>query len=178
MKIMMLMLLLSLALQGCTHAISKQSRAMVDPSIDYARLHQNPEQFKDRYVLVGGAVASVTNRPDGGQLEVVQLPVDSQGMPEDSYNTGGRFIAITDRFLDPLVFKEGKRVTIVGDVRGVREKKLDQMEYRYPVIGIREVHVWRQEEVERQSYPQSYPYYWYDPYWPSWYFRPGPFRHW
>lgn len=178
MKKIVLMLLLSLALQGCTHAISKQSRAMVDPSVTFAGLHQNPDQYKGRYILVGGTVASVTNRPDGGQLEVVQLPVDSQGMPKDTYNTGGRFIAVSERFLDPVVFKEGNSVTIVGEIQGSRTKKLDQMEYRYPVIGIREVHVWRPEEVERQNYPQTYPYYWYDPWWPSWYYRPGPYRHW
>lgn len=178
MKKLMLMLLLSLALQGCTHVISKQSRALVDPSVNFAGLHQDPEQYKGRYVLVGGAIASVTNRPEGGQLEVVQLPLDSQEMPEDTSKTGGRFIARSEKFLDPLVFKEGKRVTIVGEVLGAKVKTLDQMEYRYPVIGIREVHVWRPEEVERQTYPQAYPYYWYDPWWPSWYYRPGPYRYW
>ena len=178
MKKAMLMLLLLLTLPGCTHVISDRSRAMVDPSVTYPLLHQNPEQFKGRYVLVGGAIASVTNRPEGGQLEVVQLPVDRQGMPEDTFNTGGRFLAMSDRFLDPLVFKEGKRVTIVGEVTGVRVKTLDQVNYRYPEIGIREVYVWRPEEVERQNYSQPYPYYWHDPWWPYWYYRPGPFRPW
>lgn len=178
MKKIVLLLLLSLALQGCTHAISGPSRALVDRSVSFPMLHENPEQFKGRFVLAGGIIASVKNLPEGGQLEVVQLPVDSQGMPEDSLNTGGRFLAFSDRFLDPLVFKEGKRITVVGEVKGSQVKRIDQVDYRYPTIVIKEVHVWRPEEVERQNYPQAYPYYWYDPWWPSWYFRPGPYRPW
>lgn len=173
------LLLLCMVLAGCAHPISKESMSLVDTSVTFPMLRENPDAYQGRFVLLGGSVASVTNAPKESRIEVVQLPLESNDMPEDTHRSDGRFLAVSDRFLDPLIYKEGKKVTIVGDVRGAVQKRLDQMEYRYPVIGIREIHLWRAEDYERQAYPPAaYPYFWYDPWWPYGYYRPGPFRPW
>lgn len=172
------LLLACLFLSACAHPVSEQSMKLVDKSITYSRLRENPDEYRGSYVLVGGIIASVRNTPQEGQLEVVQMPLDSSGMPKDTYNSEGRFIATANRFLDPLIFKQGRNVTMVGDVKGKVVQSLDQIQYTYPLIGIRELRVWSDEEVERKQYPPAYPYYWNDPWWPYWFYGPGPFRPW
>lgn len=154
---------------GCaTRVISEESLRLVDRSLGFAQLKENPDRYVGSHVLLGGAIASVGNTKQMGQLEVVQFQLDSDNMPVEANVSGGRFLARTDGFLDPLVFKPGRLVTIVGEVKGQKTMRLDQVEYDYPVIAIREIHLWKPAEV--RTYPYPYPYY--DDYW--W----RPFRPW
>lgn len=170
-----------LLMAGCAHVISDQSMRLVDRTITFNRLRENPDAFGGKYVLVGGIIASVKNTNAGGQLEVVQLPLDSSGTPEDSYASGGRFLAVSPGFLDALIYKQGRMVTLVGEVKGKRVMPLDEVEYGYPVVAMKEIYLWKEYERERYPYsgPGYYPYYWYDPWDYYWFYRPGPFlRRW
>ena len=157
---------------GCAHVISEESMRLVDRSLSFAMLKENPDRHVGSNVLLGGVIASVSNSKRLGELEVVQFELDSDYMPVESHHSGGRFLAQTDGFLDPLVYKPGRLVTIVGELKGHKTLPLDQVEYDYPIIGIREIYLWRQADV--RSYPDPYYYYPYD-YWR----RPfGPWRPW
>ncbi|KAF0219789.1 MAG: outer membrane [Geobacteraceae bacterium] len=182
-KIFFIVMPAMLLMSGCAHVISDQSMGLVDRTIAFGSLRENPEAFIGKYVLLGGSIVSTKNTNEGGELEVVQLPLDSSGSPEDSYNSGGRFLAVGSGFLDPAIYKQGRMVTVVGEVKGKRGMPLDEVEYTYPVIAIRELYLWKPSEIDRYYYPSHgyyYPYYWYDPWfdpwWPYWYHRPGPFR--
>jgi len=169
---------LLLLLSGCAHVISEESRALVDPAITFSALRAAPDTYRGRYVLLGGVVAGVQNEKEGSRLEVVQTPLDSDELPEEaSHSSGGRFLALSSAFLDPLVYKQGRRVTLVGQVQGKRELPIDQVQYTYPVVVIREIHVWKKSEIEQPYYPP--PGYYYDPFLlpppyahPWWYRRP------
>jgi outer membrane lipoprotein len=173
---------------ACAHVMSKDALSLVDKSLSYRELRAHPDSYLGKYVLVGGTVAAVRNMKDGSHLEIVQANLDSRGYPEDTYESGGRFLAITSDFLDPEKFKSGRRVTVIGEVKGLQVRKIDEIDYTYPVIAIRELHLWRPEQQTSHYYPNpAYPYYWYDPayYWsPYWYDpwfprrynRPGPWR--
>ncbi|SNB47446.1 Slp family lipoprotein [Geobacter sp. DSM 9736] len=169
---------LCIALSGCANVMSKQSMQLVDKSVSFEMVRTDPEAYKGKYILTGGTIAGIRNRTGESQLEVVQLPLDSSGRPEESYETRGRFIAVMDKFLDPLIFKQGRQVTIVGEVRGQQVRRLDQVDYAYPVLGVRELHLWQPEPERYAPYGYGYPYYRYDPWWPYWYNRPGPYRWW
>ncbi|MDD2320016.1 MAG: Slp family lipoprotein [Geobacteraceae bacterium] len=173
MKKILFMLASFLLLTGCAHVISEESRNMVDASIQFQGLRADPDSYVGKYVMLGGTVAGVQNDKDGSQLEVVQSPLDSDELPEEvSHSSGGRFLAITPRFLDPVVYKTGRRVTVVGQVQGKKVLPIDRIEYTYPVISIREIHVWSKSELEPPQYPP--PGYYYDPYWwgpPYWWHR-------
>lgn len=173
MKKILFMLASFLLLTGCAHVISEESRNMVDASIQFQGLRADPDSYVGKYVMLGGTVAGVQNDKDGSQLEVVQSPLDSDELPEEvSHSSGGRFLAITPRFLDPVVYKTGRRVTVVGQVQGKKVLPIDRIEYTYPVISIREIHVWSKSELEPPQYPP--PGYYYDPHWwgpPYWWHR-------
>lgn len=149
---------------GCsTPVISEESLRLVDRSFSFSQLKEAADRYVGKYAILGGAIASVSNTKQMGQLEVVQFQLDSDNMPVESYTSGGRFLAQTDGFLDPLVYKRGRLVTIVGEVKGHKTMRLDQTEYDYPIIAIREIHLWKPAEV-RYYYPYPYPPY-YDDYW-------------
>lgn len=158
---------------GCaTRVISDESMLLVDRSLGFARLKEDPDRHAGSYALLGGAIVSVSNTKQMGQLEIVQFQLDTDNMPVESHTSGGRFLARTEGFLDPFVFKPGRLVTIVGEVKGHGTMRLDQVEYAYPIIAIREIHLWRPPEV--RSYP--YPYY---PYYDDFWWRPfRPWRPW
>jgi len=163
-----------LLLTGCAHVISDESRNLVDSTIQFQSLRSNPDSYVGKYVMLGGTIAAVRNSKEGSQLEVVQSPLESDELPEEaSHSSGGRFLATTSRFLDPLVYKMGRRVTIVGQVQGKKTLPIDQVDYTYPIITIREIHVWSKSELEQPPYPP--PGYYNDPFWyggpPYWWYR-------
>ena len=45
-------------------------------------------------------------------------------------------------FLDPATVVEGTRVTIVGEISGAKTDRLDDVEYRYPTLILKHLHVW------------------------------------
>ncbi|MDD2335444.1 MAG: Slp family lipoprotein [Geobacteraceae bacterium] len=174
MKKLLLLSVSFLLLAGCVHMISEESRNLVDPTIQFQNLRANPDSYIGKYIMLGGAVAGVQNNKDGSQLEVVQSPLESDDLPEEvSHSSGGRFLAMSTRFLDPIVYKTGRRVTVVGQVLGKKTLPIDQIEYTYPIVSIREIHVWSKSEIEQPQYPP--PGYYYDPFWygrpPFWWYR-------
>lgn len=168
-----------LALSGCAHVISEESRRLVDPTLTFARMRENPDAYSGRYVMLGGIIAGVKNSREGGELEVVQFDLDRSDMPENVYSSGGRFLVTSPAFLEAMVYKVGRLVTVVGEVKGTRSRTLDSVDYTYPVISLKEIHLWRTYEAE-QGYPYPPPAPYYDPYyyghWPdSYWYRPlGP----
>jgi outer membrane lipoprotein len=77
-------------------------------------------------------------------------------------------------YLDSEIYAKGRRVTIAGTVQGEKVQMLGEIEYHYPYLIVKEIHLW----VERKGV-QYEPYYqwglWYDPYpWGMWYDPWGP----
>lgn len=81
------LMLLFLMLTGCTHAISDGSLRLVDSSFNFAMVKENPDKYIGSYVLVG-AIASVNNTKQGGELEIVQFRLSSDNTPEESSTSG------------------------------------------------------------------------------------------
>lgn len=172
-------------ISGCSHVISNESRSLVDPTLTYSMLKENPDAYIGKYVLVGGVIAGTRNTDTGSQLEVMQVSLDGTGMPENTFRTEGRFLAVSDSFLDSMIYKKERLVTMVGEVKGKKIIALDEVDYTYPLIAIREIYVWKTHDYDKgYPYPTPSPYY-YDPYYygywpgPSWYRPLGPvYRRW
>ncbi len=183
-----LFLVLFLLCTACArHVISGESLRLVDESLDFPMLKKNPDQFVGHYVLLGGAIASLSNSQQGARLEVVQFGLASDEMPDSMSSSGGRFLARTSDFLDPVIFRANRLVTLVGKVTGHETGQLDSMTYDYPVVAIREIYYWRLPDVLFNPYPPDYypeldfypyhpfyPYSLYDPnypFYPYYYYR-------
>jgi outer membrane lipoprotein len=128
---------------ACTPSVSQQSLNLVDPGITFEALRQDPDRHVGRYLLLGGAIASVrVNGSGGSELEVVQFPTDNRGRITSTDRSAGRFIALDNTFRDPAIYRPGRLVTLVGQVAGKKTGRLDEVDYLYPVLTVHELHLW------------------------------------
>lgn len=132
---------MALLMTGCSHVISRESLDLVDRTISFRQVKENPAGLAGKYILLGGIIAGVENSPAGGELEIVQVGLDWLGRPADGAPSEGRFIARSERFLDPVLFAKGMAVSLVGRVEGKKVRPLGGMEYTYPVVAIREIRI-------------------------------------
>jgi outer membrane lipoprotein len=152
-------------LSGCAHVISKDLRTKSDPSLTLSRVRQNPDAFKEKLVVWGGEIIETVNQRDGTtQIEVFQRPLGWRGEPKETNYSEGRFLVLTDYYLDSYIFRRGKKITVGGEITGEKTKPLGEMDYRYPVVSSKQIYLWP------EYYYQPYPYYYYGPWWgyPYW----------
>jgi len=73
--------------------------------------------------------------------------------------------------LDPEIYKRGNQVTLAGVVSGEKILPLGEGSYNYPVIMIKELHLY--EKQPYYPYPYGYYDYWNGPFWYGPYYAPG-----
>ena len=110
-------------------------------------------------------IVKAVNKKDGTLLEIYQTEMESGGMPIHPDVSGGRFLALYEGFLDSEIYRGGRKVTIAGSVRGKQVKKLGQVDYIYPYLIIKEMHLWAEEKWYRYEPYPLYPWGFWDPWW-------------
>ena len=148
---------------GCaTSPIAKQYReqAMMEETT-FPMVLQNPDAYFGDIVLWGGSIIKTTNLKDGTEIVVLDEPLGDRERPEGSKHSRGRFIAKSSRFLDPEVYKKGRKITLAGEVIGKQSRPLGETTYTYPLVAIRQLYVWE----KKPQYIYYYPYYPYPDYW-------------
>src|SRR6185369_15027285 len=141
-----------LFLSGCAHVMSDTNLKAVDQSVRYNELSAKPEAFAGKTVLLGGVIAGVRGSDDAVMLEVAQLELFKNGVPNEASRSGGRFLAISTELIDPAVYRPGKLVTIIGEVKGKKVQKMESVDYPYPLIAVKELRLFRPSE----SLPGNY----------------------
>lgn len=173
-------------LSGCGNVLSKEALRSVTPGVTFMQVKANPEAFKGETLELGGQIVDSQISQGGSILEILSYSLDSYGEPQQPNENEGRFLAKTDRFLDPALYKSGRMVTLTGTVAGKETKPLGKIEYTYPVFRIGEIYLWPQyTQSQYMNYPGPYyynswgpPYYWGGPYrywYNPWY---GPYPYW
>lgn len=150
--------------------LSKEVMRQVDETLTYQTVQRNPQDFLGRTVLWGGVIVKTTNRQEETILEIRQAELDMEKRPKNPDSSAGRFIVRHAGFLDPVIYKQGREITIAGEIAGKEALPLEGILYTYPVILPKEIHLW--EKIGPRRYP--YPYWDYPPYWgpygyPHWY---------
>ena len=156
---------------GCAPVISKGLRDQAAKGPTFAEALQNPEAHLDKVVIWGGVIIQSENRKEGTLILVLQKPTDYTGQPWDTDRSGGRFMALYRGFLDGELFSKGRELTVAGTLIGKRVMPLGEISYTYPLVEVKEIHLW-QERREEYLPP---PYWYYPPYGPWWWYHP--YRH-
>ncbi len=144
-------------LQGC-YPISKQLRAQADKTLTFEQVLKNPEDYKNKIVIWGGEVVETINQNDGTTLIVVlQRALDWTQEPVFR-RSEGRFIILVEGYVDPYVFRRGRRITVAGEILGKKVMPLGELQYPYPLLLSKQIYLWG------DYYYAPYPYYWYYPY--------------
>lgn len=160
MKLILGAVLLGL-LSGCATAVPEPIRRPPsdNPLLDAVR--KDPERYIERAVRWGGIVAGVNNRSGDTLITVVERPLDSDGRPEETDASRGRFLIRSAGFLDPAIYANGRELTVAGHIEAPVTLNIGEHPYRYVVVRADVLQLWLQRP------PQ--PIYYYDPFWDPWY---------
>ena len=155
------------AFSGCASIISKQLREQVAKELTLLVVLKDLDAHKGKTVLWSGVIISSVNLKEGTMIEVLQKPADRQGRPKDVDESEGRFLALYPGYLDVAIYNGGRKVTVAGEVQGKKIQRLGEIDYTYPLISAKEIHLWppkKEEKVFYYPYPCSHYPWWYGPY--------------
>lgn len=146
-KRIILFVCLSMFIAACAPVISQTSMSTVDKSISFAALQRQPDAYKGKVVLLGGQILATTVKANETWLEVLEKKLDSRQKPEDTDQSGGRFLVRFQGFLDPAIYAKGRKLTVVGQVEGKVVRPLNEINYTYPWLTAKEHYLWKPEEI-------------------------------
>ena len=145
--------------------LSKQ----VNDSLSFSQIKASPEEYKGKLVILGGQILSAKRLTDSTELIILHLPLLNQREPSTELTQSqGRYIAYQEEFLDPATVPSGTRITLVGELSGAVTQKLDETDYTYPTLTIKQFKVWPTYSSDYARYGQPYPYWGYPYAYPFW----------
>ena len=141
-----LTLALAAALTGCATAppVPVEAARADLPPFRVATMENVPAES----VVWGGSIVSVNNLADTTELEILSYPLDRKFRPVIRERTEGRFILVMPGYVEALDWPHGRFVTVRGRLRGVREGRIEESDYVYPILDVEDVHLW----------PRNFPY--------------------
>lgn len=159
----LLFAVLLLLASGCSYPISGAVRKQAAGGLTFTEVLARPGAYRGVTAVWGGVVMKTVTRPGRNELVIWETPLDNRGRPEDKGFSEGLFIAKTSGSLDPLQYSAGRKVTVAGKIAGGEPGTYNNEPYVYPVLVIKEVHLWR--EPIKWNWGRI-PYYWPNEYSP------------
>lgn len=157
----LLLSLFLLSTASCaTGPITEQYRKeALSEGLTFPMVLADPDHYIGDMVLWGGSIVETINLAEETEIIVLETPLGTNERPGEAINSRGRFIALSSKFLDPAVYREGRKITLAGRVAGKRALSLGQTTYTYPVVMVKQFYLW----------PRNPPYYrgWV-PWWDVW----------
>lgn len=149
-------------LGGCAaHPPASISKVPADnPSL--LRVRMNIDSFIGREVRWGGVISKVENRAEQTWVELVRRNLREDGRPLSGGSSDGRFIASFAGFIDPVDYKVGSLLTVVGRIDAKTQRSIGEYEYSFPIVTVEGSHLWRSEPVIRGPYYPPPPWFYYD----------------
>ncbi len=96
----------------------------IDKDLSFEEVTKDPEAYRGKTLLLGGEIIETRNLKEGTEIEILQKPLDTGYAPLPVDVSAGRFFLSDPSFLDPAIYKSGRRVTIVGVVKGGRSRQV------------------------------------------------------
>lgn len=172
---MMAGLLCTVLSAGCASNIPKEISTAPPDNPMVAEVRSDIQQFTGAHVRWGGTIATVENQTNETWIEVVARDLDNSGQPRMTDRSAGRFIAIIDGFLDPVLYAEGREITVAGVIENETTRKIGGYDYSFPLVRVNNYLLWPPRyEPSVRDYP---PYWYYDPWYPWYPYYPYRYYH-
>lgn len=168
-KCIAIFLLLAVCAGCANNPASSISQAVVD-DVSLARVRDDTDAYLGSTVRWGGVVSAVENKADETWIFLVERALKDNEKPITDGHSDGRFIASFSGFIDPLVYKPGRPLTVVGSIEGSTLRAIGEYDYRFPLVAVRDSHLWAEPVKTRVYYPPP-------PVWYYHYYHPYPYRH-
>ena len=144
-----------------------------NPSL--TRVRMDIDSFMGTEVRWGGVITGVENKASQTWIEMVRHRLSDRGKPRSNEKSDGRFIASFDGFIDPEVYKVGRKLTVVGTIEAKTEQPIGEYDYLFPIVAVEGSFLWQAEAKVGGPYYYPPPYWYYDfryhHHWPHYHHR-------
>lgn len=155
--------LMALLTAGCASNVPREIREAPVNNPGVAEVRVDTARFIGAQVRWGGTIAAVENRSTETRVEIVARALDGSGRPRETDRSPGRFIAVIDGFLDPIVYAEGRELTVTGVIAREETGSIGDHEYVFPVVQTGNYLLW---PLRPELQPYDFPPWYYDPWYP------------
>lgn len=164
-------------LAGCASKPPAAISKIPDENPSLTRVRMDIDSFMDAEVRWGGVITKVENKTSQTWIELVRYKLSDNGKPRSNGKSDGRFIASFEGFIDPVVYKVGRPLTVVGSIEGKTERPIGEYDYLFPIVAVEGSYLWKAESKYRDPYYYPPPYWYYDfRYYNNWpYYRHPPY---
>ncbi|MGV3002405.1 Slp family lipoprotein [Vibrio sp. E150_018] len=146
-----LLFLILIGLSACSSLPPELEATSEQPITDYQQwVNSNPDKSVE--VRLGGIITKVTNLSDQTRIEIVNLPISSNGKPSLESDPKGRFVAYVDGFLEPVNYKPGRLITVVGQSTEPEKGKVGEYSYTFPTLKANGQRLWT---IEKSTYIEN-----------------------
>ena len=154
-------------LSSCSSHIPPEIKENLEGTPSLAQVRQQADDYLSQKVRWGGVILNAENKHNASWLTILAYPLNDLGKPQASDQSPGRFIAIVDKFLEPMVYKQDRKITVVGNLLRTETFKIGEFPYAYPIIQVEHHYLWLPDpEPSDMDY---HPYWWHDPFYDPYY---------
>ena len=157
-----------LILIGCASRVPLAINKIPEGNLSVVEVRKDAAHFIGAEVRWGGVISKVENKASQTWVEIVSRELKENGQPKISGESGGRFIASFKGFADPIVYKTGNLLTVLGTIEGQTTRPIGEYVYSFPVVAVTASYLW---QVEAKPVQYDYPP-------PGWHYDPWPFYPW
>lgn len=132
-----------LALAGCASMPQALRAPGIDPGLpspDSALAR--PGDAQGRLVRWGGVIIGTRNLPTTTRIEILAYPLDRRGRPELGATPSRRFLDEQAGYLEPMTYRKGRVVTVVGVLERPVLGHIGAASYLYPQVQGRSLYLW------------------------------------
>lgn len=158
------LLLFLVCATACAPVLSARTMDQASRVIPLQQMQDSPDLHRGKLYVFGGTIASAKTTDAGSLLELVFTTVDSRGTLQDTIS-GSRVLAFMPQeqgLLDPVIFSQGRKVTVSGLFDGIQRGTIGDLQYSYPYFMVTEIYLWPKEVPRSYEY---YPSFWWGPSW-------------
>ncbi len=172
-KLILISAMTVIALSACSSNIPLDISQEVNDAPSFSQIQKQPESYLDQPLRWGGTILKTENKQGSSWITIVAFPLSDSGRPMESDQSPGRFIAVVDDFLEPLVYTKDRELTVRGRLLRTEAIKVGDYPYQYPVLQVDSYHLWaKKPEINQINTPYFWPYY---PYYSDPIFNPRPY---
>lgn len=156
-----------LSLSGCAIVPDPIKVSDDESLVGYSKAVVAGEQVIGKQARWGGIITSVENKDNKTTIEMVYFPLNHYAKPITTEQTPGRFKAVINNFVDPIVFSEGRLATFVGTVSQPLAGMVGEQPYMFPALMVEDYHLWRNQQLYNTN-SMFFDFYggWYSPFYP------------
>ncbi len=151
---------------GCSSSVPLQIKNPPEENPDIVRVQSNPDCCVGQTVRWGGKILATQNLARSTRITVLARPLTKNGRPKDVESSPGRFIAEFPQFLDPALYPNERKLTVVGQYTGQETITIGEFPYKQPVVEVEQHYLWPDDSDDPYLYYPWYPWHSFPYYYP------------